>query len=552
VTIAAIAALAPALAPNDGAGRLRGDLLAALASVVNWRFLATGRSYAGLFAAPSPVLHFWSLAIEAQFYVVFPLVVVAVALLAHGRRFRPTLTVVLAVVAAAGVALSVRAGTDAAYYSTLARAPELLAGAFLALALRGRHAEALRPRLRWGWLASPLLLVAWSRTGVGWVGLGRGGFALHALASAAVVAAAATDTGRVAAALGARPLAWLGRISYAAYLFHWPIFVWLTPDRAGGLHGLPLVAVHVALTLVLAAASSRFVERPIRQRRPAWPSPATGLLAAGAAAAAAVLIVVAVPASTGGGDGGTFRTGVAAAGVDLSRPSPPGLPRIAVFGDSTALRTAFGLPVWGIQTREIAFVGDRTVLGCGLSQVGTINATGTPQTIRAECRDWPERWRRQVHDLRVDAALVQVGPWDTADHRLPNDKTWHHLGEPAYDAIVEDQIRAAVDALSSSGAKVLWLTSPLVEMERTVVPRPTRAAPSSDPARMTRLNELVAEVAAERPDVMRIIDVAGHVATLDPSVRPDGVHISEAASHPLAEWLGPQILAALGDGPAPG
>jgi hypothetical protein len=222
-----------------------------------------------------------------------------------------------------------------------------------------------------------------------------------------------------------------------------------------------------------------------------------------------------------------------------------------VFGDSTALRTAFGLPLWGIRTRRVAMVADETVIGCGLARAGTINATGTPRPVRAECEDWPSRWRARVAELDLDGAILQVGPWDVADRRLPGESTWRHLGQPELDAVVKAEMRDAVDALSSSGARVLWLTSPVVDMNRAVVPRPTTPAPSSDPARMARLNELIAEVAAERPDVVRVIDVAAHLrerpaGELDPAIRPDGVHLTEEAAVDLAAWLGPEVLAALG------
>jgi hypothetical protein len=404
-------------------------------------------------------------------------------------------------------------------------------------------------------VALPALLVAWSVVAVGSPSLARGGLALHAVGSALVVGAAAAGSGPVAALLGLRPLAWLGRISYGAYLFHWPIFVWLTPARAH-VGGRPLVALQVALALVLAALSYRFVERPIRRGRPvSWSGARAGgvALASAALVIAVVVLAAGVDAGRAGGDEGTFRDGVVAAGgVDLTGASPPGLPRVAVFGDSTALRTAFGLPLWGIRTRRMAFVADETVIGCGLARDGTINATGVPRPVRDECRDWPDRWRQEVRDLRLDGALVQVGPWDTADRRLPRETAWRHLGQPDYDAVVKADLRLAVDALSSSGATVLWLTSPRVEMERTLVPRPPSPVPSSDPARMARLNELIAEVAAERPDVVKVIDLAAHLRAspggeLDPAVRPDGVHVSEAASGPLADWLGPEILAALAD-----
>jgi len=81
-----------------------------------------------------------------------------------------------------------------------------------------------------------------------------------------------------------------------------------------------------------------------------------------------------------------------------------------------------------------------------------------------------------------------------------------------------------------------------------MVPPPERPFPASDPARMDRLNQLIAEVAAERPAVVRVIDVAGHLRSLpggelDPRLRPDGVHLTEDASEEIVGWLGPEVVA---------
>src|SRR5687768_13320332 len=133
-TLLAVAALASWLATPEQLASLRGDVLAALFYGANWRFILDGQSYGDLFAAPSPILHFWSLAIEEQLYVLFPLLVVLVG---RGRRRLGTALVALVAgsVALTWLVYSPGGSTSAAYYGTFTRAGELLVGALLALVL---------------------------------------------------------------------------------------------------------------------------------------------------------------------------------------------------------------------------------------------------------------------------------------------------------------------------------------------------------------------------------------------------------------------------------
>src|SRR5262249_23306691 len=145
------------IATPDQLRVLRGDVLAALGYVANWRFYFSGQSYADLFRAPSPVLHFWSLAIEEQFYLVFPPVVAGVLWCTRawserrrrGARAAVLVAGIVAAVAASRV-LSASAGPTRAYYGTDTRAAELLIGALLAVVCAGRitPARAVSARAR--------------------------------------------------------------------------------------------------------------------------------------------------------------------------------------------------------------------------------------------------------------------------------------------------------------------------------------------------------------------------------------------------------------------
>src|SRR5690606_12786593 len=164
---------------------LRGDVLAAVLQVANWRFLLEDRSYGDLFAAPSPVLHFWSLAIEEQFYWLFPLVAAGVLALARGSLRA------LAAVLAAGLALSAGLTAalgpdrmDAVYYATPVRMAEILAGAALAVALVARGplrpgSRAARAAAGAGGLALAASAWAWATVGQSTAGLYRGGLLVY-------------------------------------------------------------------------------------------------------------------------------------------------------------------------------------------------------------------------------------------------------------------------------------------------------------------------------------------------------------------------------------
>jgi peptidoglycan/LPS O-acetylase OafA/YrhL len=522
LTLLVVSAVAPVLASPEQLADLRGDVWAALLYVANWRFIIEDQSYGELFAAPSPVLHFWSLAIEEQLYVLLPLLVWIVGPVR--RRLAPVLGgLVLLSLVLAWTLYSPGDSTSAAYYGTFVRGGELFIGALLALVVTaGRHVRYERVSRVGGVVAVAMIACCWATVRQDDLVLYRGGLLVHAALSAVVILAAIQATGPVRRALSWSPLQALGRISYGVYLFHWPILLWWDA---------PLV-LQLGLTVLLASLSYALFEQPIR--RGEWRVPVV------AVPAVAVLVSAVVVASTlDPPRPESFELALAPSSVEVD----DGAPRVAVFGDSTALRTAFGLLGWGWTTGRIDVREAGVENGCPLGRGGVVDWVTAKEPAKPKCADWPVRWQELAEREDLDAAVVQIGPWDVTDREI--DGRWTHIGEPAYDEWLTSEMELAVDTLAAGGARVIWLTSPYIEFGREVDGIP-RDHPISDRDRMDRLNELIRAVDADR-DEMVVLDLVGHLRSLpggemDFSLRPDGTHFSEEASVGLVSWLGPAII----------
>ncbi|MFP5320109.1 MAG: acyltransferase family protein [Acidimicrobiia bacterium] len=273
VLLAVVAVAVPVLAP-DQASRIRADLLAALGYVSNWWLIVGQQSYFEAAGRPPLLQHLWSLAVEEQFYLIWPPVL---ALAVRHRPHRRLVKPLLAAAAVSGLLMAVLfqpyADPSRVYYGTDTRALALLLGAALAAGTA-----------RWqlvDHLSGPgrgILEVAGvaGLAGLGWATanvnefdplLYRGGFTAVALAAAAVVAAGARPGPPLALGrlLAARPLVWVGQRSYGIYLWFWPVLMVTRPHLDVPLHGAPLLALRAALTVTLAALSYRFVELPARR-----------------------------------------------------------------------------------------------------------------------------------------------------------------------------------------------------------------------------------------------------------------------------------------------
>jgi len=264
---------------RDTLYRLGGDILAASAYVTNWFFIVRNDSYFESFGRPPLLGHLWSLAVEEQFYVLWPLLFsIGFALLggrskhATIRRFR-WIVVVGAIASTAWMAHLFTPFEDPSrvYYGTDTRAAGILIGIALATAwmpwhlpktISRRHTVVFRS-LGFAALAALLLIMATLSEYSPW--LYRGGFAVTSLLTAVVIAIIAHPAIGFGFVLSNPVMTWIGKRSYGIYLWHWPIFMITRPGFDVASSVTTTFIFRLALTFTIAELSYRYVEMPIRK-----------------------------------------------------------------------------------------------------------------------------------------------------------------------------------------------------------------------------------------------------------------------------------------------
>ncbi|VAZ70763.1 O-acetyltransferase OatA [Mycobacterium kansasii] len=559
--------------PYQALTGLRSDAIAAFLWLANWRFVAQKTDYFTQGAPPSPLQHTWSLGVEEQYYIAWPLLLIAVTLLLAARakryfakttvghvRFAAFVLATLGALASAAAAIVFVSATtrDRIYFGTDTRAQALMIGA-AASALLVRDWPALNRgwcllRTRWGRRIARVLpvigvagLAAETHFATGSVTEFRHGLLLGvAVAAVFVVAPVAIEQrGAVARLLAWRPLVWLGTISYGIYLWHWPIFLALNGERTGWT-GFKLFGVRCAITVALAAASWWLIEQPIRRWRPAR-VPLLPLAAATVATAAAATMLV-VPVATGPGlrevglpPGVSAVAAVSPSPPGPSRPGPNTGPRdpnrpftVSVFGDSIGWTMMHYLP----PTPGFRFV-DHTVIGCSLVRGTPYRYIGQTLEQRPECDGWPNRWSAQISQDQPDVALLIIGRWETVDR--VNEGKWTHIGDPTFDGYLNFELQRALNIVGSSGVRVMVATVPY---SRGGEKPDGRLYPEDQPDRVNQWNTMLRNTVREHPNV-GIIDLnkklcpdGVYTAKVDGiQVRSDGVHLTPEGVKWLLPWL---------------
>lgn len=504
---------------------LRGDVPWSLAELVNWHFILQGTSYGDAQSSPSPLEHFWSLAIEQQFYVLLPALLMVLLVRRSGsprRRLRTVALVLAALTLASAVAngLLARGSIDRAYFGTDTRAAELLVGALLAIAMLGT----VRLERRWrhvavgvGIAAVAALVALFHVAELNSQWLYPWGLLLTAACTAALVVGA-VQRGPLASALGWSPVVLLGRISYGVYLLHWPIFLWL--DKAStGLDGAALFGLRVAVTLVAATVMYHVVEMPIRTGRRvatrtariAVPCAAVVLVAGTLALTRDLpdppdflqprnpgdLTVREVPTTTTTTTTLPPTTAVTPTAPTTTAPPPPPPrrpQRVLLVGDSVAASLEDPLGD-ALVERGISFA-TAAAPGCGVVTGDPADSTGRVLDITLACDGAiPENQRNAIRRAEPDLVLV-LSSWEAGDRVV--DGTWYPFGTPEAEFVLSQLYGESFDRLGASGAKIALLRLP------DTVDGDIRAADPEGNRRGDVLNALLERLPPARPGLVTV------------------------------------------------
>jgi peptidoglycan/LPS O-acetylase OafA/YrhL len=573
VVLVVVIVAAPRLISGEEVGLLRGDALATLLYVANWRMIYRGDDYFTQTATPSALQHAWSLGIEEQFYVLWPLIVVAILIIMRRKAFGTLLAVCLLGFAASVVAAAVffePLDSNRAYFGTDTRAQALLIGCALAVVLSRRRpavpATHARPTRRFNVGRAALTLAATAAVGgIGWLWVNadgtaawlyHGGLAGGAIAVAIVLAHAVLNPdAAIGRLLALPPLVWVGKISYGLYLWHWPLFQFLNAERTG-LHGPQLLAVRLVATLAISTVSFALIEQPIRMRR--WPRglprlrpvyAGLGTFAVVGATGALIVVATLPPKAPPAAPVIALPTVAARPGAG-EQPAPilrshrkPGTePRIMFLGDSVSWSLATFLP-----PQPGLDVSERSLQGCGIARLPDMLIRNQPQTMYENCPAWDRIWRRYIAEGDPDVAVILLDRWELVDRRLGTE--FRHVGQPEYNLYLAHELELAISTAGRQGAHVVLLTAPYTRRAE----RPDGGLYDEDlPERVDAWNQLLREVAARHPTNVTVLDLNRLVCPDGEftwsinglRMRTDGLHFTErGVREVIAPWLLPQVAA---------
>jgi peptidoglycan/LPS O-acetylase OafA/YrhL len=493
-----------------------GDALSTVFYVSNWYSIHGGATYFSLTSQPSPLLHTWSLAIEEQFYLVWPLVVLALLKVGAGvlrdrrRRLQALFVVACLGSVASAIWMAIQAPhgyTSRAYYGTDCRAQALLVGAAIAIGLvLWRNGTTRTWFARSAGVAGVLgalgTAAIWTTVSESSTFAFRGGFLVASLAAGAVVLACAVAPRSLAVRfLELPPFPQCGRISYGMYLWYWPVVLVVTGQRLHvGVYSLFLA--RLSITVAIAALSYNLVEIPIRRgvlkNWRSWVAAPVGA----ATAISAVFISTLVPVGATELQGmpmslaaaSTMKTTASRSALTATAPRPTITPahpttsatvpppatylslplpavathsdnpvKVLLVGDSIAGTLGVGLAEYAKAERDKVQIVNEGDPGCSVSMQSQIKALwytlppGPPCDVNNDPNSLFTAWKQWVDDYNPDVVLY-LARGETFDQQIGN--RWQNIEQLPFDNYVTNRYREAVSVLGSKGATIVLMTSP--------------------------------------------------------------------------------------------
>lgn len=559
---------------TDAAPEFRRDVIPSLLYVSNWwQIFGVDVPYFGTGSLPA-LRHLWSLAVEEQWYLLWPLIFVAC--IGRSRVRRIPLGIGAMVVAATIMvftALSFVADdemrTNLLYLGTHTRSSGILLGA--AFALLWSPKDGPTPSRR----GTQVLLTLAALVSIGAIGylvatthvedqlLYRGGLAATSIATVVVIAAVVrTAPGLVGEALSIPVFVAIGKRSYGLYLWHWPTFVVLDARGSTG----HLVAACL-VTVVVNEATYRFVEAPIRtgaagRVRNEWPNLSRvrrrvliGL------SASFVAVVVASSVKLAGIQ--ARDVSVDQGNADVVFVAPSTIPTTTVPGVSTTSTTIAKLP------RRVVIVGDSqahslyvnrpsgieetfemsngSIDGCGVYDRG-VGVGGKNDSFRrnfANCVGFETKWAKSATTARADVALVVIGAWEVLDVEVGNLR--FKVDTVPADTLFTAQLRKGIDALLATKTAVAVLEIPCMRPVTSKGGPVPALKERGDDLRTGHLNDLIAEVVDSYASQVYFVDGPTEWCTdakisSSLSYRWDGVHVYKPGAKLIFETIADDLL----------
>ena len=548
--------------------------------LANFHFAASETNYLASQRPPSSLQNYWSLAVEEQFYVVYPTIFLISASLARRISLRVRLAMLLAVVIIASYTFSIvytSSNPSSAFFSPLTRAWELALGGLIAV---GGH------RLR--------RLPQSVATLISWLGLAAIVMACVTLTSASVypgalVAIPVVGAGLIIAGgtaqpvwgvesiLRQKPFQLLGMISYSLYLWHWPILVIAAQRR--GVTTLPVwdnVVLLVVATLA-AAWTYRFLENPVRRSRLLMRRRSASIVM-GVCLIAATLVVTTHEEQRPAVSLGSLAS--AASGTRCTSPAPSvvshlrstyisshpqaareatKLQSVVVVGDSTSCTLLSGLEAVG-PSYDMRF-NNAAMIGCGVVSGEIAPYFFNGQNLETGT-DRCQGFANVIETHAIERYRPSLIVWGSTDERnsIVNDTSGGRKvlesGSSEWRSVMLQRIDDRVEEFIATGAKVILLLEP------PSVRVGNQTQPDAADIAFERMNDLLRDVAARHPNQVAVVDLESRVcpagppcpyvvdgfgatvATATEAIRPDDTHYLPLGALWVAEWLVPRVAAA--------